>query len=74
MESEQIKKLMASEEQVNIKVSQAMKEKVERLKSIKKESEEELNMFRKTQSERFEKEIIEIQKELKSKSEESNLN
>ena len=74
MESEQIKKLMASEEQVNIKVSQAMKEKVERLKSIKKESEEELNMFRKTQSERFEKEIIELQKELKSKSEESNLN
>ena len=51
-----------------------MKEKVERLKSIKKESEEELIMFRQTQSERFEKEIIELQKELKSKSEESNLN
>ena len=34
-----------------------MKEKSEKLKTIKKESEEELQLFRKTQTDRLDKEI-----------------
>ena len=46
MESDAIKSLIKSEEQVNIRVSAAIKEKEKRLKSIKEESEEELILFR----------------------------
>ena len=44
------------------------------MKSIKKESEEDLAIFRQTQTERLEKEIKELQKELQQKSEESSMN
>ena len=74
MESDAIKNLIKCEEQVNIKVSQAMKEKTERLKSIKHESEEELALFRKTQTDRLESQIIQMQSELKSKSDSKSQN
>ena len=38
-----------------------MKEKSEKLKTIKKESEEELQLFRKTQTDRLDKEITALE-------------